>query len=69
MKILIEDKNNDIFVFAGLEPSGNISLRIGDEIAELDPKQWNKIVSFIEREAFEKEEEERLSKSWIRRFV
>lgn len=67
MKLLIEDNENDKKIFAGLEPNGNITIQIDNDVVELSPKKWNKIISFIDMQIAEKEEDERLSKSWINR--
>lgn len=69
MELLIKDSENNSNLFTCLEPNGNIKIQVNLEIIELTPKQWIKIIKFIEREEIERQEEERLKKGWIKRFL
>lgn len=69
MELLVKDQENNNSLFTCLEPNGNIKIQINLEIVELTPKQWGKIINFIDREEAEREEEERLKRSWIRRIL
>jgi hypothetical protein len=67
MKLLIYDNENEKSVVFGLEENGNIHVKVGDEMAEVNMKDWMKVSAFIRVEEETRAEERRKKLSVFKR--
>jgi hypothetical protein len=73
MKITVSDIMRDTDVLFSLLPNGNVSVDMISDYevnsAEINHREWLKIIKFIESEKQEKEIEEEKKLSWIKKIL